>query len=150
MDLSTTYLGMKLRTPLIVSASPLSQELDNIRRMEKVGASAVVLHSLFEEQVRYERYRLHWQLTHTAESYPEALCYLPESKGFRMDPGEYLRHIARAKSAVEIPIIASLNGSTLGGWLDYAGQMEEAGADAIEMNLYSIPVDAERSSAEIE
>jgi dihydroorotate dehydrogenase (fumarate) len=150
MDLSTTYLGLKLRTPLVVSASPLSQDLDKIRRMEDVGACAVVLHSLFEEQIRYEHYQLHWQLTHSVDSYPEALSYLPEARGFSMAPEEYLNHITRAKSAVAIPIIASLNGSTLGGWLEYAGKMEDAGADAIELNLYSIPVDMERSSSEIE
>lgn len=150
MDLSTTYLGMKLRTPLVVSASPLSQDLDKIRRMEDAGASGVVLHSLFEEQIRYERYHLHWQLSHSIDSYPEALSYLPEATGFSMGPEEYLRHITRAKSTVAIPIIASLNGSTMGGWLDYAGKMEDAGADAIEINLYTLPVDMERSSAEIE
>jgi dihydroorotate dehydrogenase (fumarate) len=150
MDLSTTYLGMKLRTPFVVSASPLSQDLEKIRRMEDAGASAVVLHSLFEEQIRYERYQLHWQLTHSIDSYPEALSYLPEASGFNMRPEEYLRHITRAKSTVAIPIIASLNGSTMGGWLDYAGKMADAGADAIELNLYSIPAEMERSSAEIE
>ena len=150
MDLSTTYLGMKLRTPLVVSPSPLSQDLDKIRRMEDAGASGVVLHSLFEEQIRYERYQLHWQLSHSIDSYPEALSYLPEATGFSMGPEDYLRHITRAKSAVAIPIIASLNGTTAGGWLDYAGRIEDAGADAIELNLYSIPVDMERSSAEIE
>ena len=150
MDLSTTYLGMKLRTPLVVSASPLSQDLDKIRRMEDAGASGVVLHSLFEEQIRYERYQLHWQLSHSIDSYPEALSYLPEATGFSMGPEDYLRHITRAKSAVGIPIIASLNGTTAGGWLEYAGKMEDAGANAIELNLYSIPVDMERSSAEIE
>ena len=150
MDLSTTYLGMKLRTPVVASASPLSQDLDKIRRMEDAGASAVVLHSLFEEQIRYERYHLHWQLTHSIDSYPEALSYLPEATGFTMSPDAYLCHITKAKSAVTIPIIASLNGATLGGWLDYAGKMEDAGADAVELNLYSIPVDMEKSSAEIE
>jgi dihydroorotate dehydrogenase (fumarate) len=150
MDLSTTYLGMKLRTPLVVSASPLSQDLDKIRRMEDAGASAVVLHSLFEEQIRYERYQLHWQLTHSIDSYPEALNYLPEATGFSMEPDAYLRHISKAKSSVSLPIIASLNGTTVGGWLDYAGKMEDAGADALELNLYDIPVDMEKSSAEIE
>ena len=150
MDLSTVYLGMKLRTPLVVSASPLSQDLEKIQRMEDAGASAVVLHSLFEEQIRYERYQLHWQLTHSIDSYPEALSYLPEATGFSMAPDAYLRHITKAKSAVAIPIIASLNGSTIGGWLDYAGKMEDAGADAIELNLYGIPTDMEKSSGEIE
>ena len=150
MDLSTTYLGLKLRTPLVVSPSPLSQDVDKIRRMEDAGASAVVLHSLFEEQIRYERYQLHWQLTHSVDSFPEALSYLPEATGFSMGPEEYLRHITRAKSAVTIPIMASLNGSTLGGWIDYAGKMEDAGADAIELNLYNIPIDMAKSSAEIE
>jgi dihydroorotate dehydrogenase (fumarate) len=118
--------------------------------MEDAGASAVVLHSLFEEQIRYERYQLHWQLTHSIDSYPEALSYLPEASGFSMSPDAYLRHITKAKSAVAMPIIASLNGSTLGGWLDYARKMEEVGANAIELNLYSIPTEMEKSSAEVE
>jgi dihydroorotate dehydrogenase (fumarate) len=150
MDLSTTYLGMKLRNPLVPSASPLSEEIDNIKRMEDFGAAAVVLHSLFEEQIRYERYELHWHLTHGTESYPEALTYFPEPDEFRLGPEEYLSHIAKAKAAVKIPIIASLNGSTLSGWTDFAKQIQKAGADALELNIYHIPTDPDLPGSEVE
>src|SRR5215467_7259564 len=110
MDLSTSYLGLKLRTPLVPSASPLSEEIDNIKAMEDAGASAVVLYSLFEEQLRQDRVELHQHLEHGTESFPEALTYFPEPEEFQLGPEEYLKHIARAKSAVKIPVIASLNG----------------------------------------
>jgi dihydroorotate dehydrogenase (fumarate) len=133
MNLSTTYLGLKLRTPLVPSASPLSETLDNIKRMEDAGASAVVLHSLFEEQLRYESRALHYHLTHGTESYPEALTYFPDPEEFRFGPDLYLRNITKAKEAVDLPIIASLNGSTFGGWMtfrteDRAGGRRRAGA----------------------
>jgi dihydroorotate dehydrogenase (fumarate) len=150
MDLTTTYLGLKLRTPLVPSASPLSESLDNLRRMEDAGAAAIVLHSLFEEQLRLERYELHHHLTRGTESYPEALTYFPETTTFHVGPEMYLRHIARAKEAVRIPIIASLNGSTLGGWTDYSRQIEQAGADALELNIYSIPTDLDLPGAQVE
>jgi dihydroorotate dehydrogenase (fumarate) len=150
MDLSTTYLGLKLKNPLVPSASPLSEEIDNIKKMEDVGASAVVLYSLFEEQIRYERYELHWHLTHGTESYPEALTYFPEPEEFKMGPEEYLNHISKAKETVDIPIIASLNGSTLSGWTDFAKKIQQAGADALELNIYCIPTDLELSGAEVE
>lgn len=150
MDLSTTYLGMKLRTPLVPSASPLSEDLDNIRRLEDAGAAAVVLHSLFEEQLRLERYELHHQMTQGTESYPEALTYFPDPPGFQVGPEAYLQHIARAKEAVRIPIIASLNGSTLGGWTDYACRIQQAGASALELNIYAIPTDLDLSAANVE
>jgi dihydroorotate dehydrogenase (fumarate) len=150
MNLKTTYLGLKLRTPLIVSASPLSESLDNLKRMEDAGASAVVLYSLFEEQIRRERYELHWSTTQGTESYPEALHYLPEPGELFVGPEPYLRHIINAKDAVGVPIIASLNGSTPGGWVRYAKHIEEAGADALELNLYSIPTDLKLSGAELE
>src|ERR1700756_3088601 len=107
MDLSTTYLGMKLRTPLVPSASPLSEEIENIKRMEDAGASAVVLYSLFEEQLRLERYELHHHLTYHTDSFPEALTFFPEPEEFHVGPEAYLNHIRRAKEAVDIPIIAS-------------------------------------------
>ena len=134
MNLSTTYLGLKLRTPLVPSASPLSENLDNIKRMEDAGASAVVLHSLFEEQLRHESHTLHYHLTHGTESYPEALTYFPEPEEFRFGPDLYLGNIVKAKEAVDIPIIASLNGSTFGGWTtfrtaDRAGGRRRAGAE---------------------
>jgi len=150
MDLSTTYLGLNLRTPLVASASPLSETVENIKRFEDAGAAAVVLHSLFEEQIRYERFEFHHYMTFGAESYPEALSYFPQPAEFHVGPEAYLRHIAKAKELVRIPIIASLNGSTQGGWIDFARLMEQAGADAIELNIYSIPTDPELSAAEIE
>lgn len=150
MDLSTTYLGMTLRTPLVPSASPLSVEIDDIKRMEDAGAAAVVLYSLFEEQLQLERYALHHHLTHGSESFAEAVTYVPEPPEFHLGPEEYLKHIRRAKEAVDIPIIASLNGSSVGGWTDYALQMQQAGADALELNIYYIPTDMELSSVQVE
>lgn len=150
MDLRTTYLGMTLRTPLVPSASPLSADIDNIKRMEDAGAGAVVLHSLFEEQLRRERYALHHDLTYGTESFAEALTYLPEPYAFHLGPEEYLNHIRKAKAAVAIPIIASLNGTSVGGWTDYALQMQQAGADALELNIYDIPTDMDLSSFQVE
>jgi dihydroorotate dehydrogenase (fumarate) len=151
MDLSTTYLGLTLRNPLVVSAcAPLSEDLDNIKRMEDHGAAAVVLYSLFEEQLRLERHELHHHLTQGTESYPEALTYFPEPEEFHVGPEQYLKHIARAKATVNIPVIASLNGSTLGGWTEYARQIQQAGADALELNIYSIPTDPNVTAAEVE
>lgn len=150
VDLSTTYLGFKLRTPLIPAASPLSHDIDNIKRMEDAGASAVVMHSLFEEQVRLEDYELHHHLTYGTHSFPEALTYFPEPEEFKVGPVEYLEHIAKAKSSVKIPIIASLNGCSPGGWTHYAKLMEEAGADAIELNIYNVPTNMDLTGEEIE
>jgi dihydroorotate dehydrogenase (fumarate) len=150
MNLKTSYLGFKLRTPLVVSASPLSESLDNLRRMEDAGASAIVLHSLFEEQIRYERYELHRSTLEGTESYPEALSYFPDPPELSMGPEAYLRHIERAKASVMVPIIASLNGTTLSGWTDFARQIQQAGADALELNLYSVPTDPRVCAADLE
>ena len=150
MDLSTTYLGLKLRSPLVPSASPLSDDIGSIKRMEDAGAAAVVLYSLFEEQLRLERFELFHHLTHGTESFNEALTYFPEPAEFHVGPEEYLKHIAKAKAAVKIPIIASLNGSTLGGWTDYSQKIQQAGADAIELNIYSIPTDPDTPAASVE
>ena len=149
-DLSTKYLGLTLRTPLVVSASPLSQELDGIRRLEEAGASAIVLYSLFEEQLRQEAMELEYHLAAGTESFAESLTYLPIRGEFRTGPEGYLEHIRRAKKASGIPIIASLNGATLGGWTHYAKEIEEAGADAIECNIYSIPADGDISGSDVE
>lgn len=150
MDLSTTYLGLKLRTPLVPAASPLSEDIDNIKRMEDAGASAVVLYSLFEEQLRRDRVELAEALEHGTFSTPEALTYFPEPEEFHLGPEEYLKHISRAKAAVNIPVIASLNGSSPGGWTHYAKAIQLAGADALELNIYYIPTDMDLSSAEVE
>ncbi len=150
MDLSTKYLGMKLRTPLVASASPISQEISGIRRLEDAGASAVVLYSLFEEQLKQESLRLEHDLNAGTESFAESTTYLPRPSEFRTGPEGYLNHIRKAKDAVDVPIIASLNGSTLGGWAKYARQIEQAGADALECNIYCIPTDMNLSGAEVE
>ncbi len=150
MDLTTRYLGLKLRSPLVVGASPLSENVDNIRRMEDAGASAVVLHSLFEEQLRQDRLELHRHTTYGTESFAEALTYFPDPEEYRLGPEEYLRHIWEAKQKVQIPVIASLNGSSTGGWTEYARQIERAGADALELNIYYIPTDPNLTGTEVE
>lgn len=150
MDLTTNYLGLKLRTPLVPSASPLSQDLDNLKCMEDAGAAAIVLHSLFEEQIRHERLELHHSLIQGTESFAEALSYFPEPEEFHFGPDAYLNHIRRAKAAVDIPIIASLNGASLGGWTEFARQIEQAGADALELNIYHIPTDPALAAAQVE
>ncbi|MEO5952032.1 MAG: dihydroorotate dehydrogenase-like protein [Chloroflexia bacterium] len=150
MDLNTTYMGLALRTPLVPSASPLSEDVDNIVRMEDAGASAVVLHSLFEEQIEQERAGLNHHLTANTYSFPEALTYFPEPSSFHVGPENYLEHIRKAKERVSIPIIASLNGTSLGGWTDYAVNMEQAGADALELNIFYIPNDLDTPAAEVE
>jgi dihydroorotate dehydrogenase (fumarate) len=150
MDLSTTYLGMTLRSPLVVSASPLSEEIDNIRLMEDTGAGAVVLYSLFEEQLTSSQHELYDHLTFGTESFPEALTYFPELPHFHIGPESYLEHIHRAKQAVDIPIIASLNGSTPHGWTGFARQIERSGADALELNVYYIPTDPDTTGSEVE
>jgi dihydroorotate dehydrogenase (fumarate) len=150
MDLTTKYLGLKLRSPLVVAASPLSEDIDNIKRMEDAGAAAVVLYSLFEEQLRQDRLELNNQLHRGTESFAEALTYFPEPEEFRLGPDEYLKHIAAAKKATRIPIIASLNGSSEGGWTEYAKKMQQAGADAIELNIYYVPTDMNLTGTEVE
>ena len=150
MNLTTRYLGFKLRTPLVPSASPLSEKIDNIKRMEDAGAAAVVFHSLFEEQIRRDHHDLEFYLEQGTESYAESLSYFPVRPEFKVGPEAYLEHIAQAKAAVDIPIIGSLNGSTFGGWLAYARQIEQAGADALELNIYSIPSDPDISGEDIE
>lgn len=150
VDLTTYYMGMKLRTPLVVSASPLSQEIGSIRRLEDVGASAVVLYSLFEEQLRQESLELDYHLNAGTESFAESLSFFPQASEYRLGPEGYLEHIRKACQAVGIPIIASLNGATSGGWAEYAKQIEEAGADGLECNIYSIPTDPDVASSEIE
>lgn len=150
MDLSTKYLGLSLQNPLVPAASPLSENIDNIKRMEDAGAAAVVLYSLFEEQIRSERFEMDWHLTHGTESYPEALTYFPEPEEFDIGPEEYLKHVSKAKQSVKIPVIASLNGSTMSGWTDFAKQIQQAGADALELNIYTIPTDMDLSGADVE
>jgi len=150
MKLTTNYLGLKLRSPLVPSASPLGEDTDNIKRMEDAGAAAVVLHSLFEEQIVSERLDLDQKLTQGTESFSEALSFFPEPAEFRVGPEEYLALIADAKKSVKIPVIASLNGSSRGGWIHYAKDMQDAGADALELNIYQIPTDMSMEGSEVE
>ncbi len=150
MDLTTRYLGMNLRTPLVPSASPLSDETDNIKRMEDAGASAVVMHSLFQEQVENELEAIQNHLAYATDSFPESLTFFPKPSEFITGPEEYLNQIRKAKEAVRIPVIASLNGVAIGGWIDYARKIQQAGADAIELNVYSIPTEMDRTSPEVE
>lgn len=150
VDLSTTYMGMSLRTPLVASASPLSHDVDGVRRLEDAGAAAVVLYSLFEEQLRREQFELDFHLNQGTESFAESLTYFPEIDEFEVGAETYLKHIRDAKAAVEIPVIASLNGSSLGGWTLFAKQIEEAGADALELNLYNIAADMDRPGTDVE
>jgi len=150
MNLTTTYLGLPLRTPLVPSASPLTQNFDNVKRMEEAGAAAIVFHSLFEEQIRLDSEHVFACEIAGEASQPEALNYAPQSFDFQVTPELYLKNIARAKEAVRIPIIGSLNGSSQGGWTRYAREIEQAGADALELNLYAVPTDFDRTSEEIE
>jgi dihydroorotate dehydrogenase (fumarate) len=146
MDFTTTYLGMNLKNPIVPSASPLSNSLDSIRRLEDAGAAAVVMYSLFEEQISLESEQLDYYLAHSAESHAEALSYFPEMSHYNVGPEEYLELIRQAKQAVDIPVIGSLNGVSRGGWMEYARCIEEAGADALELNLYYIATNPEITS----
>jgi dihydroorotate dehydrogenase (fumarate) len=150
VDLSTTYLGLTLKNPLVVSPSPLCEKIDNIRQMEDAGASAVVLPSLFEEQITLESHYLDRYLSHGTESFAESLTYFPDMIDYNLGPDGYLELIRRAKFVVDIPIIGSLNGVSTGGWITYAKKIEEAGADALELNTYYIPTDPELTGAQVE
>ncbi len=150
IDLSTTYLGLHLRNPLVCSSSPLCQDLDSLRRMEEAGAGAVVLHSLFEEQIEAESLDLSRYLDYGTEGYSESLSYFPDMADYNFGPDGYVEHLREAKSLLQIPVIASLNGRTLGGWIRYAKLLEEAGADALELNVYDLPTDPERTAEQIE
>jgi len=150
MDLSTTYLSLKLKNPVVPSASPLSKDLDSIKKLEEEGAAAIVMYSLFEEQINLEAQELDHFLTMGTDSFSEALSYFPDVGEYNLGPVEYLEHIRSAKAAVEIPIIGSLNGVSTGGWMDYAKNIEEAGADALELNIYYIPTDPYLTGTDIE
>jgi len=150
MDISTKYLGKKLKSPIVPSASPLSREVSSIRLMEDSGAGAVVLESLFEEQIIHEKNELDHFLSQGTESFAESLSYFPEADMYNFGPDDYLEHIRKAKEAVDIPIIASLNGVSTGGWIEYARKMQDAGADAIELNTYYLATDPEKDSQVIE
>lgn len=150
MDLSTTYMGLKLKNPLMPGASPLMEDLGHLRQMEDFGAGAVVLHSLFEEQLTQDQKELNHYLMQGTEGFAEALSYFPEIDSFKLGPEEYLDHIRKAKESLSIPVIASLNGVTRGGWIDFARRIEQAGADGIELNIYFVPTNPDLAGAEVE
>jgi dihydroorotate dehydrogenase (fumarate) len=150
VDLKTKYLGLELKNPIVPSASPLSREIDNMKRLEDSGASAIVMYSLFEEEIAHESAELDHYLHYGTEGFAEALTYLPRAEEYNLEPDAYLDLLRRAKSSLSIPIIPSLNGITPGGWVKYAKYFEEAGADAVELNVYYIPTDMRLTSAEVE
>ena len=150
MDLTTTYLGLTLKHPFVPSASPLSYTLERMKRLEDAGAPAIVMHSLFEEQIDQQSHALDHYLDYGTESFPEALSYYPEVQDYNVGPDGYLELIRSAKESLDIPIIGSLNGTSPGGWTRYAKMIEEAGADALELNIYYIPTDTSLSGADVE
>lgn len=149
-DLKTTYLGLTLSNPIVHGASPLAKSLDNVKMMEDAGVGAIVLHSLFEEQINYDSQELDHFMFQGAESFAEALTYFPEPEEYKIGPVEYLEHIRLAKAAVKTPIIGSLNGISTGGWVEYAKKIEQAGADALELNIYFIPTDPALAGSAVE
>ena len=150
MNLTTNYLGLTLKNPIVASSSPLSQNLDSIRRLEDAGAAAVVMYSLFEEQITFDSFYVDYYLNKGSNSSPESITYFPEMDSYNVWPDEYMNLIRRAKEAVDIPIIGSLNGVSSGGWTDYATLIEEAGADALELNVYFVPTDINLTGEEVE
>lgn len=149
-DLSTVYMGLQLKNPLVASASPLCEAVDNIKKMEDAGASAAVLHSLFEEQITMEEQSLNQYLLQGTEHFAEALTYFPDVEDFKFAPDEYLNHIRKVKENIDIPVIGSLNGVSTGGWIRYAQEIAEAGADGLELNIYYLPTDPDKASQEVE
>ena len=149
-DLSTTYLGLALKNPLLASASPLSKSLDTVRRLEDAGAAAVVMYSLFEEEITHESFELDHYLDAGAHSYAESMSYFPDLETYSIGPERYLEHVSQLKAAVDIPIIGSLNGASSGGWVEYARRIEAAGADALELNIYYLPARLNLTAIEVE
>lgn len=149
-DLSTTYLGLNLKNPIVASASPLSKKLERARKLEEAGIAAIVMYSLFEEQIIHESLELDHYMSRGTESYAEALSYLPDGGLYGISPEKYLIQVAALKKALKIPVIGSLNGVSKGGWTNYARKIQEAGADALELNLYYIPTDLDMTSNDIE
>ena len=150
MNLRTNYLGMDLKNPIVASSSPLSHTVDSIRRLEDAGAAAVVMYSLFEEQIGFDSYYIDYHLTQGIESYAESISYVPDMQSYNVGPDAYLNLIRRAKEAVDIPVIGSLNGTSVGGWTDYAALIEDAGADALELNIYYLPANTQITGGEVE
>lgn len=150
LDLQTTYLGLPLKNPLVASASPLSKRVDMVRRLEDAGAAAIVMYSLFEEQITHESNELDYYLSHGANTYAEALSYFPDLSHYNVGPELYLEQISHLKKAVDIPIIGSLNGISSGGWIEYAHNIQRAGADALELNIYYLSTDVDLSGEKLE
>ena len=150
MNLTTNYLGMNLKNPIVASSSPLSHTVDSIRRLEDAGIAAVVMYSLFEEQIGFDSYYIDYHLTQGVDSYAESMSYFPDMQSYNVGPDEYLNLIRRAKETADIPIIGSLNGASVGGWTDYAALIEDAGADALELNIYYLPTNTKVSGIEVE
>jgi len=150
MSLTTNYLGLVLKNPLVVSSCPLSHTVDSIRRLEDAGCSAVVMYSLFEEQITFDSFYVDYYLRNHTNSYAESLSYFPDMDTYNIWPDEYLNLIRRAKESVDIPLIGSLNGVSIGGWTNYAGLIEDAGADALELNVYYVPTSVDLSGREVE
>jgi dihydroorotate dehydrogenase (fumarate) len=150
MSLTTNYLGLVLKNPIVASSSPLSHTVDSIRRLEDAGCSAVVMYSLFEEQITFDSFYVDHYLRNGTNSFAESLSFFPEMDDYNVWPDEYLNLIRRAKEAVDIPIIGSLNGVSAGGWINYAGLIEDAGADALELNVYYVPTNIELTGVEVE
>jgi dihydroorotate dehydrogenase (fumarate) len=150
MSLTTNYLGLVLRNPIVASSSPLSHSVDSIRRLEDAGASAVVMYSLFEEQITFDSFYVDHYLRSNANSFAESVSFFPEMNDYNVWPDEYLNLIRRAKESVDIPIIGSLNGVSAGGWVNYAGLIEDAGADALELNVYYVPTNVDLTGQEVE
>jgi len=150
IDLSTNYLGLKLRSPIVASSSPLSRSVDNIRKLEQAGAGAVVLHSLFEEQIMMDSFWLDSFLNQGSDSFPEAMGYFPDQQSYHIDPKGYVRLIEDARKAVKMPVIGSLNGVSTGGWIKYAREIESAGADALELNIYFLATSIQTSAQDVE
>ena len=150
MDLTTKYLGLTLKNPIVPSAGPLSHTVDTMKRLEEFGAAAIVVYSLFEEQIEHETAELNHYLAQGTESFAEALTYFPEAEDYNLGPEEYVEHIHKAKQALKIPVIGSINGVSTGGWTKYAKKIEEAGADAIELNVYHVAADPAQDGAAVE
>ena len=150
MDLSTTYMGLKLKNPLVPSASPLSRSLDGMKRLEDAGASAIVMYSLFEEQIEHEAAEMDHYLRYGTESFAEALSYFPQADEYNLGPEEYVELLHTATQSLDIPVIGSLNGISSGGWVNIARKIEQAGADALELNVYYIPTDPKLTGQEVE
>lgn len=150
VDLTTTYLGLKLKNPLVASASPLSEKVETVQKLEQAGISAVVMYSLFEEQIIHESLELDHYLFYGSEASPEFSSFYPQTGKYTLTPETYIENVKKIKKAVSIPVIGSLNGVSTGGWIKYARKIEEAGADALELNLYYLPTDPDLTSLKME